>query len=163
VKVCDSMSPLGRPASGLSPDDRDFPSDKVRIRRQERDSVFETAVNWAIDPENGIDFVIIAGDLFETHTPDPALVEYVLSLLRRLEGAGYAQLPSQAITMRLHITIPYTENTVASGHGPEYWFETPCLIWYATSMSKVFPFLYTLWLTQAASPRSAGLRIPQAG
>ena len=73
---------------GWSPDGRDFPSDKVRIRRQERDSVFETAVNWAIDPENGIDFVIIAGDLFETHTPDPALVEYVLSLLRRLEGAG---------------------------------------------------------------------------
>lgn len=73
---------------GWSPDGRDFPSDKVRIRRQERDSVFETIVNRAIDPENGIDFVIIAGDLFETHTPDPALVEYVLSLLRRLEGAG---------------------------------------------------------------------------
>ncbi len=73
---------------GWSPDDRTSLLIKSESGRQERDSVFETAVNWAIDPENGIDFVIIAGDLFETHTPDPALVEYVLSLLRRLEGAG---------------------------------------------------------------------------
>ncbi len=73
---------------GWSPGDRDFPSDKAGIRRKERDFVFETLVNWAIDPGNRIDLVIIAGDLFETHTPDPALAEYVLSLLRRLEDAG---------------------------------------------------------------------------
>jgi len=73
---------------GWSPEGRDFPSDKGGILRKERDSVFETAVNWAIDPGHGIDLVIIAGDLFETHTPDPALVEYVLGQLRRLEGAG---------------------------------------------------------------------------
>lgn len=73
---------------GWVPDNQNFSSDKVSIRRKERDSVFETAVNWAIDPKNKIDFLIIAGDLFETHTPKPTLVEYVLSQLRQLENAG---------------------------------------------------------------------------
>ena len=38
--------------------------------------------------QNGIDLVIIAGDLFETHTPEPALIEHVLSKLRQLDNAG---------------------------------------------------------------------------
>ncbi len=73
---------------GWSPQDRGFPSDKRRVRRDERDSVLKTAVDWAVDPGNSIDLVIIAGDLFETHTPDPALTEHVLGQLRRIEGAG---------------------------------------------------------------------------
>ncbi len=34
--------------------------------------------------------VIIAGDLFETHKPEPALVEEVVAQLERLERAGVA-------------------------------------------------------------------------
>lgn len=73
---------------GWSLQDPDFPSDKSRVRREERDSVLKTAVDFAVDPGNSIDIVIIAGDLFETHTPDPALAEHVLSQLRRAENAG---------------------------------------------------------------------------
>lgn len=73
---------------GWSPPDRDFPLDKGRLRRKERDSVLKTAVDFATDPGNGIDLVLIAGDLFETHTPDPALTEHVLGRLRQVEDAG---------------------------------------------------------------------------
>jgi len=46
---------------GWSLQDPDFPSDKSRVRREERDSVLKTAVDFAVDPGNSIDIVIIAG------------------------------------------------------------------------------------------------------
>ncbi|MGB4515955.1 MAG: DNA repair exonuclease [Bacillota bacterium] len=73
---------------GWSPQDNDFPKDKCRLRQEERNSVLTQAVDFAKDPQNGIDLVIIAGDLFETHTPEPALIEHVLSKLRQLDNAG---------------------------------------------------------------------------
>lgn len=58
-------------------------------RRKERDGLLRRAVDFALETEP-VDMVIIAGDLFETHKPEPALVEEVVAQLDRLERAGVA-------------------------------------------------------------------------
>ena len=55
---------------------------------RERDRILEAAVDLALDPGRGIKLVLIAGDLFETHRPEAALVEGVIRQLGRLEAAG---------------------------------------------------------------------------
>jgi len=62
--------------------------DRAGARQRERDSLLERAVNYAVASPNGIGLVLIAGDLFETHQPEPGLVGTVLRQLRRLEAAG---------------------------------------------------------------------------
>lgn len=61
-------------------------SKKAKERRKRRDSLLERAADFSLD--EGIDLVVIAGDLFETHRPDSALVQHVLSQLNRLTEAG---------------------------------------------------------------------------
>ncbi|MGI9862039.1 DNA repair exonuclease [Moorella naiadis] len=55
---------------------------------QERDHILKAAVDLALDPARGIRLVLIAGDLFETHRPEAALVEEVIRQLGRLVAAG---------------------------------------------------------------------------
>lgn len=55
-------------------------------RRIERDARLSRAVDLAI--ARGVDAVIIAGDLFETHRPKPALVQRVRQELTRLVESG---------------------------------------------------------------------------
>lgn len=55
---------------------------------RERDSILKVAVDLALDPAREIRLVLIAGDLFETHRPEAALVEDVIRQLGRLEAAG---------------------------------------------------------------------------
>lgn len=55
-----------------------------RGRGAARDSLLERAVDYACDPAHGIDLVILAGDLFETHQPDAALTGRVIAALERL-------------------------------------------------------------------------------
>ncbi|HAI20311.1 MAG TPA: DNA repair exonuclease [Clostridiales bacterium UBA8153] len=62
--------------------------DRAKARQRERDSLLERAVDYAVASVHGIRLVIIAGDLFETHQPEPGLVGAVLRQLRRLEAAG---------------------------------------------------------------------------
>ncbi len=57
-------------------------------RRQERDGLIKKAVDLALAYDSGIQMVIIAGDLFETHRPESGLVDTVLQELNRLEKAG---------------------------------------------------------------------------
>lgn len=57
-------------------------------RAGERHSVLRQAVDAALDPRQAIDMVIIAGDLFDNHKPDAAIVESVLRELNRCETAG---------------------------------------------------------------------------
>lgn len=57
-------------------------------RRRERDGLLKKAVDLALAHDSGIQMVVIAGDLFETHRPDGGLVDAVLQELRRLERAG---------------------------------------------------------------------------
>lgn len=61
---------------------------RAAMRQNERDRLLENAVNFALDPAQEIDMVLIVGDLFETHRPEEKLVRAVLEQLRRLEAAG---------------------------------------------------------------------------
>ena len=60
---------------------------KEEQRGRERDDLLRKAVDFALDPANGIDLVLIAGDLFETHNPRPHLVEEAIRQIGRLRDA----------------------------------------------------------------------------
>lgn len=59
---------------------------RARERRLRRDQVLERAVDLALEAK--VDLVVIAGDLFETHRPDPTLVQQAIAQLSRLVEAG---------------------------------------------------------------------------
>ena len=59
---------------------------RARERRLRRDKILERAVDGALDQK--VDLVVIAGDLFETHRPEPVLVQHAVAQLSRLEEAG---------------------------------------------------------------------------
>lgn len=65
-----------------------FLGDRAQARQKERDGLLRRAVDYALSPGSGIGLVLIAGDLFETHQPEAALVDNVLGELRRLTTAG---------------------------------------------------------------------------
>lgn len=65
-----------------------MPHDKAEERRRRRDALLERAVDLALDRRHGIDIVVIAGDLFETHRPEEPLVASAMAQLRRLEQGG---------------------------------------------------------------------------
>jgi exonuclease SbcD len=62
--------------------------DEATRIQAERDRVLEQAVAYALDPEHQIDFVIIAGDLFETHRPEPEITEQAIKELTKCTNAG---------------------------------------------------------------------------
>lgn len=49
---------------------------------------FSRAVDFAVSPDNNIDGVIIAGDLFDVANPDPALVRKVQKEFKKLQDGG---------------------------------------------------------------------------
>ncbi len=65
-----------------------LPEEKRNMRRRERDSLIEKAVDFALTPANDIHAVLIAGDLFENYRPEDKLVQHVMTQLRRLTGSG---------------------------------------------------------------------------
>lgn len=71
---------------GWSP--RGLPAERARERRARRDALLAQAVDVALD--QAVDAVVLAGDLFERHRPDPATVAAALGPLRRLTDAGVA-------------------------------------------------------------------------
>ena len=82
-------------------------------RRLERDERLSRAVDFAL--ERAVDAVIIAGDLFETHRPEPGLVRRVVRELERLSAAGIAcvTVPGN------HDEISY-HDSVYSEYGPQW-------------------------------------------
>ncbi len=62
--------------------------EKRRIRCSERNSLLKKCADYALSPENNIQMVIIAGDLFEDYAPDKGLVRQVTAQLHRLTKAG---------------------------------------------------------------------------
>lgn len=58
--------------------------EKASDLQQEAFNVFNKLINYAVDPYNAIDILIIAGDLFDTPTPDLPLVEKVKEFLLRV-------------------------------------------------------------------------------
>lgn len=71
---------------GWSP--RDLPAERALARRARRDALLDQAVDVALAER--VDLVVIAGDLFERHRPDPATLAGALASLRRLVEAGVA-------------------------------------------------------------------------
>ncbi|MGI6307914.1 MAG: metallophosphoesterase family protein [Dethiobacteria bacterium] len=71
---------------GYKPSFLDEP--RAAARQKERDQLLENAVNFALDPAQEIDMVLIVGDLFETHRPEKKLVRSVIEQLQRLEASG---------------------------------------------------------------------------
>jgi DNA repair protein SbcD/Mre11 len=65
---------------------RDLDDARASARRERRDGLLAEAARTAIDEQ--VDLVIVAGDLFETFDPDPALAEHVVAELARLCAAG---------------------------------------------------------------------------
>ena len=67
-----------------------FPSLGERGEERSRDflNAFLRAVEYAAGDAKPVDFVAIAGDLFDTHDPDEGLVVQVEAALERLEKAG---------------------------------------------------------------------------
>lgn len=61
---------------------------KASERREERDSLLNRAVNFALSSEGRADLMIIAGDLFETHRPQDRLVDMVKGELGRAVRSG---------------------------------------------------------------------------
>ncbi len=72
---------LGWEPSGL-------PREAAGIRKKERDSLVRRAADRALRPDWGVHLVIIAGDLFDVHDPEEALVDEVIGELARLTRAG---------------------------------------------------------------------------
>jgi DNA repair exonuclease SbcCD nuclease subunit len=56
----------------------------ANMRREARDRLLDRAVAYACDPAHGIDLVVVAGDLFESHEPDSTLIGRATAALRRL-------------------------------------------------------------------------------
>ena len=61
-------------------------SKRAGERREQRDAVLRRAVDYALDAR--LDLVLIAGDLFESHRPAPALAQHAMAQLGRLREAG---------------------------------------------------------------------------
>jgi len=67
---------------------RGLPSDVAASVRRRRDALLGQAVELAL--AEGVDLVVIAGDLFESYDPESALVAEALRQLQRLTDAGVA-------------------------------------------------------------------------
>lgn len=48
-------------------------------------NAFERAVDYAVEPDNRIDFVIIAGDFFDSHQPSQDVIRFAIGQLKRLQ------------------------------------------------------------------------------
>lgn len=63
----------------------------ARLRQawqEERDRRLRHAVSWVLGPPRQADVVVLAGDLFDSHAPPPALVREVVEALGTLHDAG---------------------------------------------------------------------------
>jgi DNA repair protein SbcD/Mre11 len=72
---------LGWSPAGLDPA-------RAAERRRRRDDVLRLAVNLALQRKDSIRLVLVAGNLFSTHDPEPSVVNMVVEQLGRLHAAG---------------------------------------------------------------------------
>lgn len=76
-------------------------------RQRERDDLLKRAVDYVLSEKGAIQMVIIAGDLFETHRPDPALEDAVVKDLRRLidNGISVVTVPGNHDEISYHDSV----------------------------------------------------------
>ena len=65
----------------------DYLGEGAESRARDIKETFRQAINFALDPENSIGGVVIAGNLFDQHAPDPETLSFVRGLLGRLVAA----------------------------------------------------------------------------
>ncbi len=58
--------------------------DAAPERSKDFNKAFERAVDYALEPENAIHFVIIAGDFFDRHNPSPKTLSFAIKQLKKL-------------------------------------------------------------------------------
>lgn len=124
-------------------------------RRAERNRLLEKAVDLVLSPGSGIGLVIIAGDLFEDHRPEGSLVTFVLSQLRRLEGAGVRMVTVPGN----HDEISYPDSVYRqkSSEWPGVLVQNPNPALAATldiegTRYHIYSLAYTGGLTRASAP-----------
>lgn len=61
---------------------------KAAERSQDFQAAFARAVDFAVSPRNGIDLILIAGDFFDRHDPDPDSLRFAIAELGKLKSAG---------------------------------------------------------------------------
>lgn len=64
-----------------------YPEDGAEEREREVQETFRDAISFALDPERRIDGILIAGNLFDRHRPEPQLWGFVRGLLGRVAAA----------------------------------------------------------------------------
>jgi len=80
-----------------------WPEERAGERRRRRDAVLERAVDVAL--AEGVQLVVLAGDLFDTFDPEEACVDSALTQLRRLEDGG-----------ALPVTVPGSHDEITYGN-----------------------------------------------
>ncbi len=133
-------------------------------RVEERDARLGKAIDWAL--EQRIDLVLIAGDLFETHTPDRSLVSQAKGHLARAVRAGVVvvTLPGN------HDEISY-HNSVYREHADDWpgvlirnpHFAHACSVTVGGERVHLYALAYTGGLTQTHPPLSQFERGDQDG
>jgi exonuclease SbcD len=83
-----------------------FLKEKANERARDFERAFERAMEFAREPENGIKLVIIAGDLFDSHRPEPRLVQLVKRAFATLTAAGVQVV----VVPGTHDTASYTNS-----------------------------------------------------
>lgn len=134
-------------------------------RQRERDGLLRRAVDFVLQ-ERAADMVVIAGDLFETHTPPSGLVESVISDLQRLEAAG---VPVVTVPGN-HDEITYADSVyrVHGGRWPGVLVQNPMPEHVGTITVKgvpvhVYGLAYTGGLTRTRPPIAEFPRLDRDG
>lgn len=142
-----------------------FLGPRAAERQRERDTLLRRAVDFALASQP-VDLVIIAGDLFETHKPEPALVEAVIADLGRLARAGVAVVTVPGN----HDEITYADSVyrVYASHWPGVLVQNPHPAHVHTFVLNgtpvhVYGLAYTGGLTQVEPPLARFPRLDEDG
>jgi len=126
-------------------------------RARERDTLLERAVDFALDKQNNINAVLIAGDLFETHRPSRAVLEPALRQLQRLVRGGLFLLtvPGNHDEITYHDSVYRAE----AGRWPGVLVQQPLLgevarLEHDGLVYAFYSLSYTAGLTKTAPPLS---------
>lgn len=143
-----------------------FVGEREPARRAERDRLLERAADFALSPRSGIGLVVLAGDIFETHRPEPALVAGVMHQLRRLEtaGIGVVTVPGNHDEITYHDSV-YRQK---AGEWPGLLVQNPMpacagTISVAGVPCHIYSLAYTGGLTRTVPPISDFPRLDRPG
>lgn len=136
--------------------------EKQLTRQRERDNTLKKAVEFAINPLNNIDMVIIAGDLFETHKPEDALARDVIMELKKLETRGIyiITVPGNHDEISYHDSV-YRKN---ASHWPGLLVKNPMPALAAATEIKGIPiWIYSMAYTAGVTKVNSLGKFPREG